>query len=123
RRAPRRCSSALRERVGEVPAFREESVDGGDGSGEAIFAGAGDLDETASGTAQLLAEAGGHPGAQVLAVPEAVVLERHAPVVGEQPQIVVEWRGDRVDIEVGGAQVAFVPDRGGEGVGVAEQDR
>ncbi len=85
--------------------------------------GAGDLDEPASRAGEFGAEAVRHPGPQLLAVAQAVVLEGDALVVGEQPQVVGEPVGGPLDERVASADVALVPDGGGEGVGVAQEQR
>jgi hypothetical protein len=59
----------------------------------------------------------------MFAVAQPVVLEGHSLVVGEQPEVPPAGGGDPGYLLVLPAQVAFVPDGGGEGVRVADQDR
>ena len=105
----------------ETPTARHQAVDGGQTLREALGPGAAQGDPGASGLVHPFAEAPGHPGTQVLAVAQAVLLEGDAGVVGQQVEVVPAAVGDRLDPGVARSQIALVPDAGGEGVGIADE--
>lgn len=83
----------------------------------------GEFDELPPRTGEFGPETVGHPGPQLLAVAQPVVLEGDALVIGEQPQVVGDPVGGLLDARVAASDVPLVPDGGGEGVGVAEEHR
>src|SRR6478735_4482789 len=63
-----------------------------------------------------------HPGAEVLTVAQAVVLEGDIRVVGEEVQRAGgHGVGDLLDARAGSAAIALVPDGGRHGVRIAEE--
>ena len=75
--------SGSAERMGESCSLGEHLVGYADGQGDPVGQRAGQEHPRVAGTGQPVAEPGGHVGADVLAVPDAVLYERHADVVGQ----------------------------------------
>ncbi len=105
----------------ERPISGEPAVDRPTRADDALFAGSAHELEAMHASAQTLRERVGHPRAEVLAIADLVGLERNVVGVGEQVERGLRDR-ERFDVVRARAQVALVPDRGGERVGVADQN-
>lgn len=94
---------------------------GGDGGGHALLVSTLEQEPVCVQPIEFVHEAVVHRGAEVFTVAQAVLDERD---VGgsEQVEVVVAAMGERIDLGGQGAGVAFMPEAGGEAVGVADED-